>query len=56
MISGQVEAKSVKRMCSTYRILTVNKKFPGPTLTVRNGDTLVIRVTNRAQYNVTLHW
>ncbi|XP_068641906.1 laccase-3-like [Aristolochia californica] len=30
--------------------------FPGPTLEVRNGDTLVVSVVNRAQYNVTIHW
>ncbi|XP_027109363.2 laccase-3-like [Coffea arabica] len=51
-----VEAKPVKRLCRTHNIITVNKKFPGPTLTVRNGDTLVIKALNKARYNVTLHW
>ncbi|KAL3530773.1 hypothetical protein ACH5RR_010095 [Cinchona calisaya] len=51
-----VEAKPVKRLCRTHNIITVNGKFPGPILTVRNGDTLVIKVLNRARYNVTLHW
>eukprot|EP00253_Pinus_taeda_P021543 PITA_21543 len=27
-----------------------------PTLHVRNGDTLVVKVYNRAQYNATIHW
>ncbi|GFP86577.1 laccase-12 [Phtheirospermum japonicum] len=30
--------------------------YPGPTLEVNNGDTLVVKVTNRARYNVTIHW
>ncbi|KAG0503235.1 hypothetical protein HPP92_003307 [Vanilla planifolia] len=51
-----VRAKSVKRLCKTREIITVNGQFPGPTLQVRNGDSLVIRVVNHAKYNVTLHW
>ncbi|GAY40522.1 hypothetical protein CUMW_052540 [Citrus unshiu] len=30
--------------------------YPGPTLEVNNGDTLVVKVTNKARYNVTIHW
>ncbi|XP_022860964.1 laccase-3-like [Olea europaea var. sylvestris] len=51
-----VQETPVKRLCRTHNIITVNGQFPGPTLAVRNGDTLVIKVTNRARYNVTLHW
>ncbi|XP_008792257.2 laccase-3-like [Phoenix dactylifera] len=51
-----VQAKPVKRLCKTHNIITVNGQFPGPTLEVKNGDTLVISVVNRARYNVTLHW
>ncbi|RWR81277.1 laccase-12 [Cinnamomum micranthum f. kanehirae] len=51
-----VQERPVKRLCKTHNIITVNGQFPGPTLEVRNGDTLVINVVNRAQYNVTLHW
>ncbi|KAL5974685.1 Laccase-3 [Asimina triloba] len=51
-----VQAKPVKRLCKTHNIITVNGQFPGPTLEVRDGDTLVIKVTNRVRYNVTLHW
>jgi laccase len=36
--------------------ITVNGQFPGPTLEVNNGDTLVVKVTNKARYNVTIHW
>ncbi|KAK4492108.1 hypothetical protein RD792_002905 [Penstemon davidsonii] len=51
-----VQQTPVKRLCKTHNIITVNGQFPGPTLTARNGDTMVIKVTNRARYNVTLHW
>ncbi|MBA0746469.1 hypothetical protein Gogos_008988 [Gossypium gossypioides] len=30
--------------------------FPGPTLEVRNGDSLEVKVVNKARYNVTIHW
>ncbi|KAL0434876.1 UNVERIFIED_CONTAM: Laccase-3 [Sesamum radiatum] len=44
------------RLCRTQNITTVNGQFPGPTITACNGDKLVIKVTNRAAYNVTIHW
>jgi len=51
-----VQETPVKRLCKTHNIITVNGQFPGPMLEVREGDTLVINVVNRAQYNVTIHW
>ncbi|KAL2238365.1 UNVERIFIED_CONTAM: Laccase-3 [Sesamum indicum] len=51
-----VQQTPVTRLCRTHNIITVNGQFPGPTIAARNGDTLVIKVTNRARYNVTLHW
>ncbi|MCE0482492.1 hypothetical protein HAX54_041302, partial [Datura stramonium] len=50
-----VQETSVTRLCRTKNIMTVNGQFPGPTLTVRNGDTLFVTVVNRARYNVTIH-
>ncbi|KAL1536235.1 laccase [Salvia divinorum] len=44
------------RLCSNKSILTVNGEFPGPTLHVRQGDTLIVDVINRATENVTIHW
>lgn len=52
----QVQATPVKRLCKTRSAITVNGMYPGPTLEVNNGDTLVVNVVNRAQYNVTIHW
>ena len=51
-----MQATPVKRLCKAHNIITVNGQFPGPTIEVKNGDTLVINVVNRARYNVTLHW
>ncbi|XP_020578857.1 laccase-3-like isoform X2 [Phalaenopsis equestris] len=51
-----IKAVPVKRLCHTRSTITVNGQFPGPTLLVRNGDSLVIRVVNQAKYNITLHW
>lgn len=51
-----VQETPVKRLCEEHNIITVNGQFPGPTLEVREGDTLVVNVVNHAQYNVTIHW
>ncbi|KAH9294906.1 hypothetical protein KI387_038494, partial [Taxus chinensis] len=51
-----IEPKRVTRLCKTHDIITVNGQLPGPTLFVHNGDTLVVKAYNRAQYNATLHW
>ncbi|XP_055832894.1 laccase-12-like [Solanum dulcamara] len=51
-----IQATPVKRLCKIRNTITVNGQFPGPTLEVNNGDTLVINVVNRARYNVTIHW
>ncbi|KAJ8426255.1 hypothetical protein Cgig2_013557 [Carnegiea gigantea] len=44
------------RLCHTKPILTVNGKFPGPTLYVYKGDTIKVKVINRGQHNITFHW
>ncbi|KAI4306503.1 hypothetical protein L6164_029775 [Bauhinia variegata] len=51
-----VQASKVKRLCKTHNSITVNGQFPGPTLEINNGDTLVVKVINKARYNVTIHW
>ncbi|GAB4824317.1 Laccase-13 [Ancistrocladus abbreviatus] len=51
-----IQPTPVKRLCKTETIMTVNGQYPGPALEVRNGDTLVIKVTNFGKYNITLHW
>ncbi|KAL4311994.1 hypothetical protein GQ457_01G044050 [Hibiscus cannabinus] len=51
-----IEATKVKRLCKTHNSITVNGMFPGPTLEIKNGDTLEVLVVNKARYNVTIHW
>ncbi|KAI3678544.1 hypothetical protein L6452_37840 [Arctium lappa] len=52
----KVQEQAARRLCRNHRIVTVNGQFPGPTLDVQNGDSLVVKVTNAAPYNVTIHW
>ncbi|KAJ6325034.1 hypothetical protein OIU76_012176 [Salix suchowensis] len=49
-----IQATPVKRLCKTQNSITVNGMFPGPTLEVNNGDTLVVNVVNKAKYNTAL--
>ncbi|PWA36177.1 laccase 12 [Artemisia annua] len=51
-----IQETKVKRLCKTHNSITVNGQYPGPTLEVHDGDTLVIKVVNRGKYNVTIHW
>ncbi|XWS74853.1 hypothetical protein CRYUN_Cryun01aG0033700 [Craigia yunnanensis] len=54
--SDQVVLKNTTRLCATKPIVTVNGKFPGPTLYAREDDNVLVRVANHVQYNVTIHW
>ncbi|XP_044479384.1 laccase-4-like [Mangifera indica] len=51
-----VVMKNTTKLCSTKPIVTINGKFPGPTIIAREDDILLIRVNNRVNYNVTIHW
>ncbi|KAJ6399173.1 hypothetical protein OIU77_019842 [Salix suchowensis] len=44
------------RLCSTKNIMTVNGQFPGPTLYVTTGETIVVDVINKSPHNITMHW
>ncbi|VFR00327.1 unnamed protein product [Cuscuta campestris] len=52
----QVEEAEYTRLCSSKKILTVNGSFPGPTLYAHRGDTIIVRVFNNGNQNITLHW
>ncbi|CAM8938463.1 unnamed protein product [Rhodiola kirilowii] len=45
-----------KRLCSSKKMLTVNKQFPGPTIYARKGDTIYVKVINKSKFNITIHW
>ncbi|KAG6666605.1 laccase-11-like [Carya illinoinensis] len=51
-----IQVKNVSRLCHAKPIVTVNGRFPGPTIYVREGDRVLINVTNNAQYNMSIHW
>ncbi|XP_021720968.1 laccase-3-like [Chenopodium quinoa] len=51
-----IQPTPVNRLCQTQHVMTVNGQFPGPTLEVHNGDTLIIKVTNAGKYDISLHW
>ncbi|KAL5568927.1 hypothetical protein UlMin_025502 [Ulmus minor] len=44
------------KLCSTKSIVTVNGQFPGPRLSAREDDNVIVRVTNHANHNLTIHW
>jgi hypothetical protein len=47
---------TVTRLCVTKSIPTVNGRFPGPKIVVREGDRLIVQVHNNINSNVTFHW
>ncbi|KAF5738152.1 Laccase 11 [Tripterygium wilfordii] len=51
-----IQVKNISRLCHAKPIVTVNGRFPGPTIYVREGDRVIINVTNHAQYNMSIHW
>lgn len=52
----QIKMQNVTRLCQSKSIVTVNGQFPGPTLTAREGDRVIVKVVNHVQYNVSIHW
>ncbi|KAG0475340.1 hypothetical protein HPP92_015026 [Vanilla planifolia] len=51
-----IVTRDITRLCSSKPILTVNGRFPGPTLSAREGDNVLVKVVNHVKYNVTIHW
>ncbi|KAG8054781.1 hypothetical protein GUJ93_ZPchr0001g32933 [Zizania palustris] len=51
-----VQMANVTRLCATKSMVTVNGQCPGPELMAREGDRVVVRVTNNVAHNITLHW
>ncbi|CAB4315057.1 unnamed protein product [Prunus armeniaca] len=54
--SFNVNNLTVTRLCKEQSITVVNGSYPGPTIRVREGDTLVVHVFNQSPYNITIHW
>ncbi|PSR92839.1 Laccase-11 like [Actinidia chinensis var. chinensis] len=51
-----IQVKNVSRLCNAKSIVTVNGMFPGPTVYIREGDQVLVNVSNHAQYNISIHW
>ncbi|GLJ51496.1 hypothetical protein SUGI_1094420 [Cryptomeria japonica] len=51
-----VQMKNLTRLCHTKPLITVNGQYPGPVLYAREGDRVVVKVTNHVNNNVTIHW
>ncbi|KAF3773413.1 L-ascorbate oxidase, partial [Nymphaea thermarum] len=54
VLCGQVASTSYTRLCETKEIITVNGQFPGPTLYVNKGDTVIINAFNQGNYSLTI--
>ncbi|XP_057512351.1 laccase-4-like [Actinidia eriantha] len=51
-----VVMRNTSRLCSAKPIVTVNGRFPGPTLYAREDDTVLVKVVNHVKYNISIHW
>uniref|UniRef100_A0A0V0INV7 Putative ovule protein n=1 Tax=Solanum chacoense TaxID=4108 RepID=A0A0V0INV7_SOLCH len=49
-----IEDTSFDRLCQSKKILTINGRFPGPTIYARAGETLALDVENKGKDNVTM--
>ncbi|KAI9080124.1 hypothetical protein K1719_037940 [Acacia pycnantha] len=52
----EVANVTMKRLCRENVIAAVNGMLPGPTINVREGDTLIVHAINNSPYNLTIHW
>lgn len=52
----QIQMKNVSRLCHAKPIVTVNGRYPGPTIYATEGDRVQINVTNHVKYNISIHW
>ncbi|XP_076941494.1 laccase-4-like [Bidens hawaiensis] len=48
--------KNFTRLCASKAMVTIDGKFPGPTLYAREGDQVNVRLVNNVPYNITIHW
>ncbi|KAL7247348.1 hypothetical protein ACSBR2_002294 [Camellia fascicularis] len=51
-----VVMRNTTRLCSTKPIVTVNGRFPGPTVYAREDDTVLVKVVNHVKHNISIHW
>ncbi|KAJ0718841.1 putative laccase [Helianthus annuus] len=51
-----VVMKNFTRLCESKAMVTINGKFPGPTLYAREDDSVVVQLVNKVPHNITIHW
>ncbi|KAF3336339.1 laccase-15-like protein [Carex littledalei] len=52
-----IQEATYTRLCNnTKNILTVNGLYPGPTISARKGDIVYVKVINRGNKNISIHW
>ncbi|XP_076912837.1 laccase-4-like [Bidens hawaiensis] len=48
--------KNFTRLCASKAMVTIDGKFPWPTLYAREDDQVNVRLVNNVPYNITIHW
>ncbi|GMH21753.1 hypothetical protein Nepgr_023595 [Nepenthes gracilis] len=56
MSNTQVQTKRITKLCKTKNIVTINGMYPGPVIYAQEDDRIVVKVTNKTPYNITIHW
>jgi laccase len=56
MVTVQVQTKRVAKLCNSKDIVTVNGMYPGPVVYAQEDDRIIVKVTNKTPFNVTIHW
>ncbi|PNT65768.1 hypothetical protein BRADI_3g02290v3 [Brachypodium distachyon] len=46
----------LNRLCNDTLVTVVNGQLPGPTIEVREGDSVVVHVINKSPHGLTIHW
>ncbi|KAJ1429468.1 Multicopper oxidase, type 1 [Sesbania bispinosa] len=52
----KVQTKRVTKLCSSKDIVTINGMYPGPVVYAQEDDRIIVKVTNKTPFNVTIHW
>ncbi|KAE9605754.1 hypothetical protein Lal_00024498 [Lupinus albus] len=52
----KVQTKTITKLCSSKDIVTINGMFPGPVVYAQEDDRIIVKVTNKTPFNVTIHW
>ncbi|KAJ1378689.1 Multicopper oxidase, type 1 [Sesbania bispinosa] len=52
----KVQTKRVTKLCNSKDIVTVNGMYPGPVVYAQEDDRIIVKVTNKTPFNVTIHW